>query len=143
MEDDGDEEDDGSAQQLTRRLTVVLPRQLPANTPTHVVVGFESTADQASTAEIVARLSVINGEPTTPQEATFELSGDAARQDFLVTAGAFTQARVKVEVFQLGPNPGDIVVSGGLYVDVDVTTTDVSGAPSVAYGADITINDLD
>ena len=92
---------------------------------------------------MVTRLSVLNGEPETPQEATFDLNSDSARQDFLVTAGSYTQTRLKVEVYQLGPNPGDIAESGGLYVDVDVTTGEVDTQSLVAYGADIVINDLD
>ena len=143
FDDTGDEDEDYTDEQLTRRLTLVIPRQLQAKSPTHVVVGFQSCDDQIGTAEIVTRLSVLNGEPSVPQEASFELDSDAAKQDFLVTADAYTQARIKIEVFQLGPNPGDIAVSGGLYVDVDVTTDNTSAEPMIAYGADITINDQD
>ena len=90
---------------------------------------------------MVARLSVLNGEPSTPQEAAFELDGAAAQQDFLVTPGNYSRARVKVEIYQLGPNPGDIAVAGGLYVDLDVTPQ--ANADMAAYGADIAIEDHD
>lgn len=134
--------DNAASPQLTRRLMVVMPRQLQTEEPTLVQVGFQPLTEQSATLEIVARLSVVNGEPSAPQEATFELTGAATKQDFLVTAGRFAQARVKVEVFQMGPNPGDIAPSGGMYVDVAVTT-EANGGDLTAYGTDITIEDRD
>jgi predicted transcriptional regulator len=136
-----DDDDDESVRQYTRRLIVALPRTLQVAAPARVIVGISPEHKQLTSAEVVTRLSVLHGEPTTPQETIFELDGDAATQDFLVTAGHYSRARVKVEVYQLGPNPGDIAVAGGLYVDVDVAP---QGNDDLAvYGADITIEDHD
>jgi hypothetical protein len=125
----------------TRHIVLVLPEPLQAGTPAHVILGFESQPEQDGSAEIVARLSVINGEPDTPQEAIFELDEAAAQQDFLVTAGSFTQARLKVEIYQIGPNEGDISVAGGMYVDVPVSSA--AQGSLAAYGADIMVEAYD
>ncbi len=136
---DDTDETDVSVRQYTRRLIVAVPRSLQPEAPAHVIVGIGPDSQQAAAAEVVARLSVLNGEPATPQEATFELDGTAAKQDFLVTAGKYTRARVKVEVYQLGPNPGDIAVAGGMYVDLDVSTE--ANTELTAFGTDIAIED--
>ena len=133
--------DDGDSRQWTRHLVLVLPQPLQSGQPAHVIVGIHELDEQDGSAEIVARLSVVNGEPETPQEAIFELEAEAARQDFLVTAGSFNKARVKVEVYQLGPNEGDIAVAGGMYVDVPVS--DIAQGNLAAYGADITVEAYD
>jgi predicted transcriptional regulator len=132
--------DDGVS--YTRRLVLVMPRHLVANQPAHLVVGIAPLPRQSSTAEVVARLSVLNGEPSAPQEAAFELDGASSAHDFLITPGPFSQARVKVEVFQLGPNPGDITVAGGMYVDVPVSAA-AGSSDRIAYGTDITIEQQD
>ena len=136
--DDGTDEIE-SVQQYTRRLVVAMPRTLQTAAPARVIVGIGPDAQQTTATEVVTRLSVVNGEPATPQEVTFALDGAAAKQDFLVTAGNFTRARVKIEVYQLGPNPGDIAVAGGMYVDVDITAQ--ANDDLTAYGADIAIED--
>lgn len=137
-DEDADEDEGEDSVQYTRRLVLVMPRQLVANQPAHVMVGFHPLSAQKTAAEIVTRLSIINGEPDAPQEATFDLTGAAAKQDFLITPGPYSRARVKVEVFQMGPNPGDIAVAGGLYVDADIAASGNSGE-LVAYGADVII----
>ncbi len=103
--DETDGEDDDSAQ-FMRRLLLVLPRPLQQGVPAHVMLGFDALAQQHSTAEIAARLSILNGEPQAIQEALFELDSEAAHQDFLVTAGPHSHVRLRVEVYQLGPNEG-------------------------------------
>lgn len=136
-DDEAEEDAEARVEQFTRRMVLVMPRRLVAKQPTPVIVGFHPLAQPASLPVVVARLSMINGEPTTPQEAAFELTDEAAQQDFLITPDAYAQARVRVEVFQLGENPDDVVVAGGLYVDVEVSADGEPGE-RVAYGADIT-----
>jgi predicted transcriptional regulator len=128
-----------AAQQVRHHAVLVMPRVLTANTPTKVHIGFEPGANSAAPADVVVRLSVINGEPNRPQEVSLDLSGGAESREFEVTAGAFKQVRLKVQVFQLGPNPDDIAVAGGMYVDADVTPVlDPAQARLVAYGTDLT-----
>jgi predicted transcriptional regulator len=123
---------------FTRRLVLVMPGVLVANQAARVIVGFHPLAEQKTTAEVVVRVSVINGEPENPQEAIFDLTGAASWQDFLITPGAYSRVRVKAEAYQLGANPGDAAAAGGLYVDADVIARGEAGALA-AYGADITI----
>lgn len=137
----GDEEDaDSEDQRLSRRLLLALPQPLKAGEAARVIVGFEPLPEQEASAEIVVRLSVVNGEPGTPEEISFELDSDPATHDFLVTPGLYSQVRIRLEIFQMGPNPDDIAVAGGMYVDVDVVA-DGSGGALTAYGTDIVIED--
>jgi hypothetical protein len=84
---------------------------------------------------------VLNGEPSRPKETSLQLDDDSAQQSFDITPGSYTKARIKVQVFQLGPNPDDISVAGGLYVDANVVA-DAKGADDrlTAYGADVTVS---
>jgi predicted transcriptional regulator len=126
------------------RLVLVMPRTVVAEEPTRVFVGFDQQNGLSEPADVVIRLSVINGEPKTPQEQSFTLSGESAHHDFWVTPGRFTRTRIRVQVFQLGPNPDDITICGGLYVDVDVTTSaDEDDHELIAYGADIALERMD
>jgi hypothetical protein len=132
------------AERVTRRLVLAVPSRAVVGQPLTAYLGFYPLPDFDEISEIVARLSVIHGDPDTSQEAVFELGADAARRLFSVTPGPYQRMRLRVEVFQLGPNPDDITVSGGMYVDVDVTAdAGNGGAPLVAYGADVFIERLD
>jgi DNA-binding MarR family transcriptional regulator len=138
------DDDDQTVERIARRLVLVLPRTVVADEPTRVFVGFDPQPAMDDTADVVARLSVINGEPKTPQEQSFQLSSQAAHYPFWVTPGRHTQTRIRVQVFQLGPNPDDIFVSGGLYVDVNVAASADEGDHNlVAYGANIALERMD
>ncbi len=128
---------------VTRRLVVALPAMLSAATPTTVAVGLEGATDEETgvlytPADMVVRLYVINGEPARPQETVLKLSNYPVKHAFSITPGAYQQARIRVQVFQLGPNPDDITVAGGLYVDATVVQGNGSTMP-IAYGSDIQI----
>jgi len=142
-------EDEGSAKaagvrNVKRHLVVALPRTLVAGKPAAVLVGFSDAAPGQSLPEpsdMVLRLSVVNGEPSRPKETSLQLGDEHAHETFEVTAGRYTKARVRVQAFQLGPNPDDIAVAGGLYVDVDVVA-DATKADDrlTAYGADVMVS---
>ena len=140
--DDTDMVSEAESASVERRLVLVLPEKLVAGQPTNITVGFEAQPEQSSESDIVTRLTVVNGEPATPEEGSLILDSSAATQSFVVTAGRYTQARIKLEIYQLGPNPDDIAVAGGMYADIDVVAGGEGGG-LVAYGADITINDMD
>lgn len=130
-------------QEIPRRLVLVVPGKLVADHPAKIYVGFlESTSEDQldEPADVVARVTVINGEPARPQELAFQLEDDADHKALTVTPGRYKCLRIRVNVFQLGPNPDDITVTGGLYVDVDVLPQTDPGAPEwTAYGATITL----
>lgn len=129
-----------SSEQIQRHMVLVVPQKLVAEERAQVFLGFNPHSAMTHTAELVARLSVVHGEPSAPQEASFQLDSEASHESFWVTPGRYTRTRIRVQVYQLGPNPDDISVSGGMYVDVAVTAdADESDPQLVAYGTDITV----
>lgn len=128
---------------LKRRMVLAVPPALVAGKPTNVVVGFSPASNGQllpAPADMVVRLSVLNGEPSTPEDLIFALYNSHTQDTVRVTAGYYTQIRLKMEVFQLGPNPDDISISGGMYVDVDVVAdTAPSTSTMVAYGVDVDV----
>jgi DNA-binding MarR family transcriptional regulator len=134
---------------VTRRLVVAMPPTLVAGEPGTLAVGLDGATDEEtgvlySPADMVVRVSVVNGDPAKPQEAVLKLSNYPVKHAFSITPGAYQQMRVRVQVFQLGPNPDDINVAGGLYVDAGVTRQAAAAtAAPIAYGSDIQIQVLD
>ncbi len=130
-------------QEIPRRLVLVTPGNFVADHPAIMHVGFlESASDDQleETADVVARVTVINGEPTRPQEIAFQLEDSSDHKALTVTPGRFKCLRIRINVFQLGSNPDDINVAGGLYVDVDVLPqADPNAQEWTAYGATVTL----
>lgn len=134
---------------VSRRLVVVLPSPLLYHHRNPIIVGLEGATDEDNRglyqpAEMVIRVSIINGEPEKPQETLFQLENDPVKHTFEVQPEAYQEARVRVEVFQLGPNPDDITASGGLYIDTSIAVLNGDGTQAltpihIAYGADIAI----
>lgn len=128
-------------EKVSRKMVLVIPQPLRSGAATAFHIGF-NPADDVDTledmAEVVIRVSLVNAEPARPQEATINVQNKAVYKSFTVTAGTLDKARVKVQAFQLGPNPDDITVAGGMYVDLDVTGEAVN-APLAAFAADISI----
>lgn len=135
---------DDSVNQISRRVIVAVPRYMGAHQANTVVVGIEgANGDNAliTETEMVVRLACINGDPFTPEDAILTLGNDAVQHAFNVTPDAFDKMRLRVQVYQLGPNPDDINVAGGLYVDADVARAASSGY--VAYGSDLSLQVLE
>lgn len=131
-----------SEETIARRLVLVTPRPFVAGTPADIHIGFHPASDGQNlkgAAEVVLRVSVINGKLARPQEAGFELDDDFVHRSFKVTPGNFKRLRIRVQAFQLGPNPDDIAVAGGMYVDADVVPSSTATS-EVAFGADVTLN---
>lgn len=131
------------AEKVTRQMVLVAPRKLQSGTGANIIVGFEPAKPQQGldeAADVVIRLSVVNAEPTRPQESSLGLENTSAYRTFTITPGSFNKARIKVQAFQLGPNPDDISVAGGMYVDVDVVAA-AGGEEKVfaAYRTDLTL----
>jgi DNA-binding MarR family transcriptional regulator len=140
----GDDAADGGRDEVEgveRYMTLAVPQPLIANRPTSIVVGIYEAEDGQTleeTADMVVRLSVLNGEPQNPEDEVFQLTDAAAHRTFTVTPGAFTKMRIKVQVFQLGDNPGDIDLVGGMYVDEDVAAS--VGDPPQIFGYGTTLS---
>lgn len=126
---------------VTRHLTLVTPRPLHAGMPTDVFIGISPARKMEELdrpLDVVVRLTLLNAQPARPQEISFVLGSAAAQQSFKVTAGLYEKVRFRAQVYQLGPNPDDVNVAGGLYVDVDVTPANDPAPPVLAaYGTDL------
>lgn len=124
--------------ETSARLVVAVPQVMAAQRPNKVIVGIDG-GGISTAGELVVRLSVLNGDPFQPVDAVFALDGEPVQYVYTVTPDAYDQVRIRVEVYQLGPNADDISVSGGLYVDAGVSGSTVNSAPMVAYGSDIKV----
>jgi len=122
---------------IVRRMIAAIPQSLVAAQPTDITIGFHPATMQ-SNVELAVRVSLVNGQPDTPEDILFTLSNDTASQSVSITPGLYDRVRVRLQAVQLGPNPGDYNPSGGMYVDVPVTAEGNVGAPA-AYGTDINL----
>ncbi|MBZ0295375.1 MAG: hypothetical protein K8L99_22640 [Anaerolineae bacterium] len=141
-----DDEDTGEAitEMIQRRALLVVPSLLVAGEAAQVYVGIYDLPGFDAAAEVAVRLSSVYAQPETPQEASFDLDAGPFYETFTITPDYYKRVRLKVEIYQLGPNPGDIAVAGGMYVDVDVAASaDHGSAPLLAYGTDITIEQFE
>jgi DNA-binding MarR family transcriptional regulator len=136
-------EDEPQRRQLLRRMVLVLPEPLIAEQMVRGFVGFHPAApseEADDTVEMVVRVSIVNGQPQTPQDLLFSLDDSAAQQLVEIEPGRYTHIRLRLEAFQLSDDPGEIFEAGGMYVDVPVTAGDDSDNRLAAFGIDITIN---
>lgn len=126
-----------------RRLVMVVPESLSVQAPNRILLGFLAGDVPSDDLKLITRVSVINGELQSPQEAYFALSPQAAHEEYWVIAGAYTEARLRVEVIQAGSGMDSVVFSGGMYVDVPITREDSANGRYRAYGMDISLFDLE
>lgn len=127
-----------TAAQVTRRLVLVTPRPFITGKPAEFHIGFHPADDDHlldGAVDIALRVSAIHGELARPQEAGFALDNQPVSRTFKVTPGKFNRMRLKVTVFQLGPNPDDIAVVGGMHVDAEVAA--FGSEATAAYGVDL------
>lgn len=124
-----------NGQTVYRRLVMIVPQPMIAGQEAEVMVGFHP-ADEAmwldAPADLLLRLSILNGEPARALEAPLVLGNSAARHPFRVIAGKFTQARLRLQVYQIGSDPDEVLSAGGMYVDVDVIPGGRGGQPPLA-----------
>ncbi len=128
---------------LRRRLVLVAPRVLPADQPVEVTLGFEEANDAEylnAPVNMLLRISVVNGEPRRPREATVMLTNRHTEQPFEINAGRFTEARLRVEVCQARDDGDDFDFCGGMYVDLPVSA-EQGDQPLTAYGVDVILKE--
>lgn len=132
----------GEARFLRRHLVVVAPRTLPADQPVEIALGFAEANDDEylnEPAELLLRVSVVNGEPRRPTETQFTLTNRDTQQAFEITAGRFTTARIRVEICQYREDGDAYDFCGGLYVDLPVTTG--AAGDKAAYGSEVILKE--
>lgn len=126
-----------------RRLVLVAPRRLKAGAAAAVQVGFEGAeADDLwpGAAPVVVRLSVLHGEAVAPAEVTLQVGNGPVQQQFRVTAGAYTRARLRVQLYQSDESGYEIEPCGGLYADIPVS--DTADLTQTAYGTPVMIRSV-
>lgn len=140
--DDDGTSDMVSSIQVRRQAVLVVPSPLIAGQSAQFYVGFHPAPTEerlTDAAQIALRVSILNGQPGQPQEAVFDLGNDSAYHTFAITPGNYRQARIRLQVFQLGPNPDDIATCGGMYVDTDVAAGQADGSSYAAYSTKLTL----
>jgi hypothetical protein len=135
-----DDDDSEMMQIIKRRLVMIVPQPMIAGQSADVIVGFndaDAGESLAQPVDLLMRLNIVNGEPQHAIETPLALHNDAAQQVFSVTAGGYTQVRLRLQVFQIGSDLEDVQSSGGMYVDVDVQPgISVPDTTLTAFGSD-------
>ncbi|TVR23544.1 MAG: hypothetical protein EA396_03215 [Anaerolineaceae bacterium] len=124
---------------VSRRMMCAVPVSATANQPAPLFVGFHPGDVPDDGAEVVVRVTVLNGQPDAPEDMIFALDGAQAYQIMTIVPGLFDQVRLRLEAYQLG-EMGDVQPAGGMYVDLPVTLRD-GDSRLTAYGADIQLLD--
>lgn len=125
---------------LSRRMVTIIPVSMKASHPTPITIGFHpATESQNNEADLLVRLSVINGEPEKTQDVVFTLNNGGISQIAEVIPGNYEEIRIKMQVYQLG-DMGDMDEAGGMYVDIPVTAGEANSTLT-AYGTTINIQD--
>lgn len=124
---------------VTRRLVVVFPQVMTAEQPVRAAIGFEAAGagDQHEPVDLMLRVSLVNGEPESPEENLIKLGADANYTTLTLTPGAYEQVRLRVEVLHIDNLAADIRPIGGLYVDAEISGSQFDET-LVAYSADVT-----
>lgn len=131
---------------VNRHMLLVAPRQLRAGIPAEVYLAFSPAAAGQQLhfpADVVIRVSLLNAQPSRTQEVGFQLENDLAYSTFQVIPSSYRQIRIRAQAYQLGPNPDDIEVVGGMYVNVDVTSDPSAHSDLVAFGSDVSLTESD
>lgn len=116
---------------------MVIPQPVVAGESNQVFVGLNAGSNVGN-ATVVVRLMVMNGELDGESETAISLqNGNAAFHAFRITPDIYTQVRLRLQAFQLGPNPEELHEAGGMYVDVDVIPVSGINGDLAAYGTDI------
>lgn len=122
----------------TRRLVVAVPKSIAPHQEAHVIVGFHpGELGNLTSADVVVRVSALNGAPENPEDVLFALTNSYTQAPVAIRTHT-APLRLKFEVYQLG-ELGDIQPIGGMRVDVPVGKSDPA---FIAYGTDITIASL-
>ena len=128
---------------VTRRLVLVAPAILTAGEAAPVQIAFESAGPGqrlSSPAPVVVRFSALHADAAPPTETTLQIGNEPVQAGFTVTPGAFTTARLRVELLQSDEFGYELEPCGGLYADLPVSA---AGDPQwSAHGVSVTLRDV-
>lgn len=119
------------AGKLMRDLYIAMPRRLQADITTDVIVGFAGARGFDTPMDVILRFDALHASVST-QDEMLKLGNRPYRHTLTLTPKLYTQARLRVQVFQLSLDGEDLTDCGGMFVDVDVTTG-TSDTRLVAY----------
>ncbi|MBK8020381.1 MAG: hypothetical protein IPK19_02880 [Chloroflexi bacterium] len=130
---------------VRRRMILVTPAVLTAESSTTVILGFDTPDDEDRLElppNLLVRMGVVNGEPQRNQDITLELSNEPTQHSFNVVPGAFTRVRLRAEVFQLKDANDDFEFCGGMYVDLPVERNpEPESSGPTAHGVDVILRE--
>jgi hypothetical protein len=130
---------DGRSIEIPARLVVVAQQPLLAGQKAEIIIGASledelDAEDLGGGADLLVRLSAINGDPSQTQDASLVLGSAPQHHSFTLTPQPYTAMRVRVEVYQMMPDGEEVAPCGGVYVDLPVTVQAPAGQLA-AYGA--------
>lgn len=124
-ENDGKSRADGM---IERFAYLGVPRHLVSGQSAPLIVGIASDEYQQlqAPADLVLRITGMFAQLTS-QDEMLKLDNHSARLALEVMPQNYSQARIKLQVFQLSPDGEDLTSCGGMYVDVDVMAEGTNG----------------
>jgi predicted transcriptional regulator len=125
---------------IARRMICAVPAVFQAGQPNPIFIGFHPAASSATLddeVEVAVRLTVINGQINGDNNLVFNLDDGNVTQSVHLYPEAYTQMRLRLEVYQLG-EMGDVVEVGGMHIDLPVSHENGTGR-MIAYGTDISL----
>jgi len=130
----------GPGSPLSRRMLVGVPQPLAANQPAELRIGFAGIeAEPDDITDVAVRVTIVNGEPSTPQDLVFALDSGSSWQPAQIIPAQQNPVRIRLEAYQLNGEMGEIVAAGGMYIDVPVVAAPAN-VTLAAYGVDITLS---
>lgn len=129
---DGGGADDGE-DKIERQVVIAVPRNLVYGITSPLQVAIEPLDDFGDDASLIIRLSTTYAELGEWNEMV-SLGSDALILESTIKPEQYTQARIKLEVYQFSPDGDDLSECGGMYVDISVLASGDTGE-MIGYGA--------
>jgi len=125
---------------ITGRVVMSVPEAVGPQTAIKVVVGtaLDSDSSLPSPVDLIIRLSTVNAQVDSSQDAVLTLAVVPVHHTFTVKSSHKSKARIRINVYQLKSDGEDVLPCGGFYVDLPVK----AGADTerrVAYGSAIAL----
>jgi predicted transcriptional regulator len=126
---------------VKRRVIVAAPQTLPVQQPVTVVVGVDE-ADEDDLVmlpmHLTLRLTTLHGDSNALLDTEISVENRPVQHTFEVTAGRYTQARLRLQVCQSENGEIDESACGGMAVDFPVG--EIAG-DYAAYGIEVMLKD--
>lgn len=121
-----------------RQLVIALPRLVVARQANPLHLGFAPASSSFTTADVIVRCTALHA-AVSATDTMLKLGSSSYAHSLTLTPEAYTQIRLRVQVFQLSEFGDDLLNCGGMHVDVDVVR-DGGKHPLVAYETRVLFN---